>query len=128
MIWMTPGDEDITEKHEQGAQPDGDSERLSQQGDAEEYGEYHVRCDDGACASRPDVLRGGEEHSARNANPEYPCDGYEKERPAEARPWVRKISPYNGDGPENGETDNGGEGRSGDGVYAADREASEDIP
>ena len=74
------------------------------------------------------MLRGGEEHGARNADPEYPCDGYEKKRPAETRPRVRKISPYNGDGPENGETDNGGKSRSGDGVYAPDGEAPEDIP
>lgn len=74
------------------------------------------------------MLRGGEEHGARNADPENSRDGDEEKRPAQARPWVRKISPYNGDGPENGEADNGGEGRSGDGVYAPDREASEDIP
>ena len=125
---MTPGDEEVAAKHEQGAQPDSDCERFSQQGDAEENGEYRIRRDDGARARGPDVLRGGEEHGACKADSENSCDGDEEKRPAEARPRVRKISPYNGDGPENRETDNGGEGRSGDGVYAPDREASEDVP
>ncbi len=74
------------------------------------------------------MLRGCEEHSTRNADSENPRDGDEKKRPAETRPRVKKISSQNGDSPENGETDDSGEGCPRDGIYATNREASEDIP